>query len=258
MTTNLRRLANTVGATPLGAVDLSSDDIALVGLSSLVEWWRADTGISSLGWKGRKADTQLSLAAGNFPAKATGGVNGKPYLMPASCQLITPVGNAFVPIGGSFSVAMVGRPAAGASGNGAVFGTYDSTTRMWAGYSGTDPNQTEILQLRGTVIGSDSNHYPNSAGVKLIIWSYSWIGATSQRVDIRVNGVNEANNAGNLSGWAADASRLCLFATNTNKSSPFAGEVYDAWAFNVPLADGSHATDLGVLETYVHNRYAIF
>lgn len=255
MPTLVEFLPTSTGPSPVAVTPVTADDVALAQLANtgkLTAWWRADQGLSPSGWIDRVADLPLVAQRGVLPSNTSAGANGKPFISPAAGQqcLVSPAG--VMPANASFSVAVVARIAVSPA-LGAFWGNNAASGAMWGGI---DSNQKIFW---GGVGELGAATFQNSGGAKLFIWSFQYNSATSQQARVRVNGVDLATaTAGtNFAALSWSNTQLTVFDSSSTNFSPVGGsEIYDCFVF--PLALHTDAATLAVLETYVHNRMAIF
>lgn len=253
MPTLLRTLGVALPASPITVTSVTAAEKALVRVSGLVDWWRADQAATASGWRGRKGDNNATALRGSVPTTTSSGTNSKPYVTASSTCLKT--GSGVLPANASFSVLAVARPSS-SPGYGAIVGNQGSGSgNFWMGVAS---GGAFYATIGASAFVNYAGSYNNAAGTKCFIASFRYTDGSTQQGVARVNGTTVGTRVAgsNFSAVSWSDTVLSIFDSGASSFAAWNGELYDVMLFNIALADDS--TSLATVEAYVRDRYAIW
>lgn len=263
MTTTIMKVKGGSAIAGLPVISVLPSEYNIVAMPALLEWFRADTGISgknaAFRWTGRKNGYQLQPANGDAPAVNAAYQNSK-------AAIVLPIAGAGVgdlydagnhnlwPVGGDYSFAVVGSLAA-------------TTYGCLIGNTNADHAHLQLLAPTGQIAAKNLNTPANNlvtsplsyAGAQLVavVLSYDY---TAKTMTLYVNGtlvatktaVNQEVLAGQLHVGGAGP-----VGTGTNAFRLAGGAIAELMAFNVALHKAEYAANLAEIHDYLKTRYAI-
>ncbi len=259
MTTTVIKIKGTTAPAGLPVINVSADEYSIVGMPSLLEWFRADVGITGttladFRWAGRKNGYQLRSSYGAPTLSATP-QNGKPILEIGGLQGIYDADNRGLwPSNADYTVAIVARAVAG--DNGVAFGNQAGSDYGFLQFSSNGDIYVKH-QASGSFEVSSSYAASRGTNLVMIVLSYEYalkkLTMTINRVDTKVKtgGVLDTTN-GQLRLGAAGTPGTVNYGT-----LDAGGGVAELLTFNAALHKSAYATKLSMLQNYLATRYAI-
>lgn len=259
MTTTVIKVRGVEAPAGLPVIDVTDTEYSIVAMPSLLEWFRADVGVSGLSsdfrWSGRKYGYQLSPSAANAPTKEASVQNGKPALLfnvTTSGDLYDSSNRGLWPANSDYTVIAVASVQSG--DNAVIVGTDASDNGAYILVQGGAAGAVQIVHSGGAQLtASNSGGYADGTMI-LITASYSFAAKTLQlsinKTDVKnLSAVPSEVSPAKLRIGAAGPVGAAFGGMNN-------GHVAEVLTFNSAL-HVANPTLLSDIQDYLIDRYAI-
>lgn len=263
MTTTIMKVKGGAVVAGLPKISVLPAEYNIVAMPGLLEWFRADTGISgsssAFRWTGRKNGYQLQPANNDAPAVNAVYQNSKPAVVfpenGAGFGDLYDAGNHNLwPAGADYSFAVVGSMAAGTYGS-----LIGNTNVAHAHLQNLSPTgQISMKHYEGSPgnVCVSPGAYAGPALV-LVVVSYDF---TAKVINMYVNGILVQTRTGVNTEVLPGQLRVGgagPVGTANNSFRLGGGSVAELMAFNVALHKPEYADNLAEIQSYLKARYAI-
>ena len=235
-------------ASSIGTISYLSAIKSLVERPNIRAVWTSDTGFGDVDgvqtWVDRKGNKRLVPDGTSFPTKTDNIFGTKPGLLtsPITRRMTDLSSNAFMPIGSSWSVAVVAHPYGDLTANWYMLGNAAASGDEFGLIFQT--NGTIQLRQDNTVVATSGTSY--AAGTPIYAVT-SWDQAAT-RFQTRVSGtqvINAVTALTNASNQMVVGGTRALPGTGPGGGSKFFGAVIVA---SVPVCNATYAADLTAIE----------
>ncbi len=263
MTTTVIKIKGTTAPAGLPVISVTQDEYQIVNTPSLIEWFRADVGITgstnaNFRWTGRKNGYQLQPARSGVPTVEVVQNNKPAVLISGVNDLYNAGDNGLWPVGSDYTIAVVARSAALDNGvivsNMAEDPNYGYLQMSSTGYLFTRHIASEANEAR-SVVGEDFS----GTALFLMLVSYDHTARLLTQIinktDVftKPNGVVPITNSQLRVGSGGAIGAL----VGDYGSLAVGGAVAELLTFNKALHKPEYATQLALVQDYLATRYAI-
>lgn len=262
MTTTIMRVKGGAVVPGLPVINVLPAEYDIVEMASLLEWFRADTGVAGSGaafrWTGRKNGFQLQPANGDAPGVNASYQNSKaavtfPVAGAGVGDLYDAGGHNLWPVGSDYSFAIVGSMAAGTYG--CLIGNTNVAHALVQSVRDTGQIAVKHQVTKSNIVVTPLA-YAGPALV-LVVVSYDFAAKTLRlfvngEIIITKSAVDQEVLPGQLRVGGAGP-----VGAGHNSFRLAGGAVAELLAFNVALHKAEHAESLAKIHGYLKTRYAI-
>lgn len=257
MTTTVIKVKGSVVPEGLPIINIPQEEYSIIGIASLIEWFRADTGVSGstngdFKWIGRKNGFQLVPARSGVPTVSSALQNGRAALdINGYGDLYNKGDNGLWPMNSDFTIVTVARAAVAT--NGVAIGNMAAADYSYIRFADNrkifSRNKASVSMLESTaaVYGGPA--------LALVVLSFDYATKTATQI---VNRTDVATRAG--------VSDILNSQLRVGAAGPVAasfgqlaagGAVAEILTFNKALHKPENLENLALVQNYLMTRYAI-